>query len=193
MARRSRRKKNPVDAVAVNPISGAGAVVATIVAAGIAWLIFRPAPAAAAPSKPAQPPLPPAQKQPDLPPAQVVPEKLSYAPPLPQEGKQPLPEPVVQPNKCSDAKILQYKFAGEAPVIFTFRRVTTWDAANSRSSFSSTSWLYVSDRGAGAYNGDFGAEVMKRISSPYVSYYVIEMWIWSTDGWCLDYESKNWE
>jgi hypothetical protein len=182
--------------LALNPMgSSSGGMVLAVGAllAGIVWLWTRPSKAASVSASPAPVTVPPLATGPLPPPPAPIP-----------------PPPVVD---CQGKIIQQYKFANQAPSIQVFRRLYIWDTA------ANANYTKLSDQGfAPASTQDLlktnlntgvvmpsgfvesmGLELVTKLenarsvppSSP--QRYLAEVWLKTSDGWCLSTFATNYE
>lgn len=182
-----------------NPSGGA---VAAIIGLGVlvaGWVLLKPKKASAASAAPSQPALPPAQVQPGLPPppeAKEPPAELVAA--QPQAAAQIPEQLLTQTNGCDLGKIIQYNFKDQEPLIWTYRRLSVWKIKDLEAGQTQpehlgwTGWLPTTQRGMGLYYGEFGDSVKKKAIDFYSTvYFLVEMWVWTTEGWCLDATTRN--
>lgn len=183
----------PVSRVTVeshdNPAQTGGVtlVLAGLAAAGLAWLLFRPKPAQAAPATATLPSLVP-ETQPPLPPPPTK------APELPKLN-------------CAGKVFVTYKFKDAPPVINVFRRLTTWQQGLTPDqgglSFEERNWaspdtssffnIGVLDA-QGWLNTTPFENHYKDAQMLYVTRrYLAEAWVETTDGWCLAATDTNYE
>jgi len=184
-------------ALQANPSGGAVAALVGLGVLVVGWLVLSPKKASAAPAATSQPPLPPTQVQPALPPApepKPAPTELTAAKPEPTA---PVPDqPLTQATGCDSAKIIQYKFTGTEPLLYTYRRLTVWDKpatpSGLKETFEDQGWLPADQRSVGIYYGEFGDELKNKALLYYSTvYFLAEMWVWTSEGWCLDATTRN--
>ena len=103
------------------------------------------------------------------------------------------------------AVVVQFKFENTSPLVYGFRRVMHYQANPTTGQFWTTGYSLMNTFPVGAFdnivtqswfgNADvFAQQAQKFFQQAHdtQSYAIAELWIWTSEGWCLRDTVRNW-